>query len=298
MRYCFFATLVFCAIFFGSPIGGASPEDRQAASERFEDTSDWLPLTIKKIPQARHLKTALESNHQGPHTKSVCTATLDREGALHIGFPIDAAYHLETRVTIKNGKYQAFIRWVPINSGEKVKNDLVSVNLALDKNEFKTDEVINGYIDLVFSTTWLNDGTQRTYFVRGPFSAMARNEYFNPYDSEYMKDYDPDLALHHLENFMGENILYPDFFEQIDEDGKKERHEYAPASAWDFTRKSLFKEYFSPEDKDKRIREMSWYPGMAMGGPEQITIWFRPTQKGQWEQIGCVKRFFRYVEEK
>ena len=155
------------------------------------------PILVMPVPIAGYLKTQVATNHQGEHEITACDAWMDESGKLHIFFPMNPAYHLELHFTVEKGRFNTVLSWVPLQRA-RVENRIEHQNLSLEKPGYQAGDIIYGYIDLDFSTTWLDDKTTHNFSVKGPFSAVVRPPGFNPLADASIRSYNPVEAVHEL----------------------------------------------------------------------------------------------------
>jgi hypothetical protein len=155
------------------------------------------PILVMPAPIAGYLKTQMSTNHQGDHEITACDAWMDESGKLHIFFPMNPAYHLELHFTVDNGRFNTVLKWVPLQRA-RVENRIDRQNLILEKPRYFIGDVVYGYIDLDFSTTWPDDKITRNFYVKGPFSTIVRPHDFNPLADANIRSYNPVEAIHEL----------------------------------------------------------------------------------------------------
>lgn len=259
---------------------------------QYAKAADWIPVAIEKIPVAGYLKTEVQTDHQGNHTIYECRALLDDTG-LYIFFPMNPAYHLEIDITVQNEKYKTDLSWSPITN-TKVKNEITAQKLSLEKAHYQTGELLNGYLDLAFSSTELETGIKNKFYVKGPFSAIVRPAGFDPYADENIKTYDLNIAFQelHMLNIaksvsFGPNNSYT--AKRLEEDGYEELGYFDSEDPLDDVRSSYFAAH--PQPQGTVLRELTWdiNPHAPFSdGPERLTIWFELKNK-QWQQAGFAK---------
>ena len=274
---------------------------------RFSEAAEpGLPLHVGKVSSAGYLQTALRSDHQGDHEITTCRATLDTDG-LHIHFPMSPAYHLEIDMTVKDGRYATDLRWVPLQLA-KVENRITSQRLTLEKESYALGATVNGFLELTFTTTWLDDGTTYSFYVKGPFSALVRPAGFDPYADENITTYhDPRVAIYelgtddmsHFGKLEGDQPLHfsgPRTYTFPAAPTPEEDPVDEYCAAYDALRERARRNFFekTPQATDAKLREMTWNPTPLSEGNERVTIWFTRAKNG-WRQVGFTRWAFDWM---
>lgn len=252
-------------------------------------------VSVGNIPSVVPLKTACQTDHQGEHLITEARGMV-KDGTLHLHFPMNPAYHLVTDITVRNGTFFTALAWQPIYASGPVTLTLTHERLMLEKARYAPGDIVNGYLDLAFTVTGdkgvIPHGEQ-AYYVRGPFSVIARPEGFDPLAEDNISAYDLDTALYELGlphhafewSFLKNNLAIA---KRLDAPPFDYTGEMRPPGLHGIT-DGFFNAH--PQPPGKVVREITWdiNPHAPFSdGPERLTIWF--AQSGNaWKPLGYRK---------